>query len=72
MKSRFAFVVVRIIALCLAAASGYVAVYIPLMNLLFDKRQPASFLLILGLSLAAAGKFAQFADRRLPRRLPSH
>lgn len=67
MASRLFYSVVRIVCLCVAAGVGYVAVYVPLMKILFSKHQPESFLFILGLSIAAALKCAQLADGRLPR-----
>ena len=66
MASRLFYSAVRIAALSLAAAAGYVAVYIPLMNMFFRK-EPVGFLLILGLSIAAAFECALLVDKRLPR-----
>lgn len=57
--------VVRIVALCLVAAAVYVAVYVPMMNMFFQKGPEG--LLIIGLLIMAAFKCAKFADRRLPR-----
>lgn len=68
MVPRLFYSAVRIVALSLAAAAGYVAVYVPLMNMFF--RKGPEFLLILGLSIVAAFKCAKFADRRLPRPTP--
>ena len=66
MASRLFYSTVRIIVLCLATATGYVVVYVPLMSMFFRK-EPVGFLLILGLSITAAFKCAQLADKRLPR-----
>ncbi|WP_428304504.1 hypothetical protein [Lacipirellula sp.] len=71
MASRLFYSAVRIIALSLAAAIGYVAVYVPLMNLFFRK-EPVGFLAILALSITAAFKCAQLADKLLPRRAASN
>jgi hypothetical protein len=57
----------RIAILGLVAAVGYVAVYVPLMYLLFDKRVPLIFFVIVLMAVTAAFKAAQFADRRLLR-----
>jgi hypothetical protein len=67
MQSRLFYTTARICALCFAAAVGYVVVYIPLMELVWDKGYPPSFPLILAASLAAAAAFARFADLRLPK-----
>jgi hypothetical protein len=68
MASRLFYSAVRIVALSLVAAAGYVVVYVPLMNMFFRKGPEG--LLIIGLSMMAAFKCAKFADRRLPRPVP--
>jgi hypothetical protein len=66
MASRTVFTVARIALLALAAVVGYVAVYVPLMVLLFDKRVPLIFFLIVALSLSAAAALARWADKHIP------
>ena len=67
MLIRAAFDVLRIVLLAVSAAVGYVSVYVPLMELFFDKRVPFVFLLILLLSITASWMLARIADKRLPR-----
>lgn len=67
MASSIEYKILRIALLCLAACAGYVAVYIPLMILFFDKRVPLIFWLILALSLSTAAALARLADRWLPK-----
>lgn len=64
---RFLYYVLRTTLLCLAAAVGYVAVYIPLMNLLFDKRIGFIIVSIIGISVYVAYRLAKLADNYLPR-----
>ena len=51
----------------MAAGVGYLIVYIPLMNLLFDKRIGAILIPIVGIAVLAAFRSAKLADRHLPR-----
>ena len=67
MGTRIAYAAIRLLSLGAAATFGYVAAYIPLMNLLLDKRQPVVFFLILGISIASAYTCAKYLDLRLPK-----
>lgn len=66
MQTRFFYSAVRIVALSLAAAAGYVPVYIQSMKM-FAWRQPLGFLPILVLPISAAFASALLADKLLPR-----
>jgi hypothetical protein len=57
----------RLLLLSLAAASGFVAVYIPLMYLLFDKRIGFIYFPIVGISIYVAYQVTKHADKYLPR-----